>query len=147
MDLTWRRGLKALLADCAHRVALIVVRRVDQRLVRQLQQAPEQRLVLGARVAVLEIRASRAADEQRIAGEHAIGQEIAVGIVGVARRIGDVEAQALDADAVAVCDADRDDFGLGLLAHDGDALGALAERVEPGDVVGVQVCVDGLDQP
>ena len=64
----------------------------------------------------------------------------------MARRIGDVEAEALDADAVAVGDADRHDFGLGLLAHDGDALRALAERVEPRDVVGVQVRVDGLHQ-
>ena len=43
-------------------------------------------------------------------------------------------------------DADRHDFGLGLLTHDGDALRALAERVEPGDVIGVQVRVDGLHQ-
>ena len=136
----------ALLANGAHRVALIVVRRIDQRLVGQLQKASEQRLVLRARIAVLEIRASGAADQQRIAGEHAVGQKIAVGIVGVARRIGDVEGQAFDADAVAVGDADRHDVGLGLLAHDGDAFRALAERLEPGDVVGVQMRVDGLDQ-
>jgi hypothetical protein len=123
---TWRRVEGALFADGAHRVALIVVRRIDQCLVRQLQQAPEQRLVLRARVAVLEIGAAGAADQQRIAGEHAVGQEIAVGIVGVARGIGDVEGQAFDAAAVAVGDADRHHVCLGLLAHDGEAFRALA---------------------
>ena len=61
-------------------------------------------------------------------------------------RIGDVEGQAFDADAVAVGDADRHDVRLGLLAHDGEAFRALAERLEPGDVVGVEMGVDGLDQ-
>ena len=33
-----------------------------------------------------------------------------------------------------------------LLAHDRDAMGAVAQRTQPGDVVGVQMGVDGLDQ-
>ena len=35
---------------------------------------------------------------------------------------------------------------LALLAHHGDAMRAVAQRAEPGDVVGVQVRVDRLDQ-
>ena len=35
---------------------------------------------------------------------------------------------------------------LALLAHHGDAVGAVAQRAEPGDVVGVQVRVHSLDQ-
>ena len=35
---------------------------------------------------------------------------------------------------------------LGLLAHHGDAVRAVAQRTEPGDVVGVQVGVDRLHQ-
>ena len=63
---------RLLLADGADGVALVVVRRKDHRLVRQLQELAEDRLVLRARIAVLEIRAAGAADEQRVAGEHAV---------------------------------------------------------------------------
>src|SRR6185312_9298534 len=48
--------------------------------------------------------------------------------------------------AVALGDPHGDDVGVGLFAHHGDAVGAIAQRAEPGDVVGVQVGVDGLDQ-
>ena len=70
----------------------------------------------------------------------------AVGIVGVAGRVEHVEAHALDLELVAFGDAHRDHVGLGLLAHHGDAMGAVAQRAEPGDVVGVQMRVDRLDQ-
>ena len=40
----------------------------------------------------------------------------------------------------------RHHVGLGVLAHHGDAMGAVAQRAEAGDVVGVQMGVDGLDQ-
>ena len=62
-----------LLADGRDRVALIVVRRIDQRLLGQLEQAPEQRLVLRPRIAVLEVGAAGAPDQQRVAGEHPVG--------------------------------------------------------------------------
>ena len=42
------------------------------RLLGELQQATEERVVLRARVAVLEIGPAGAADEQRIAGEDAV---------------------------------------------------------------------------
>ena len=89
------------LADGADRVAFVIVRGKDQRLFREPHQAL-QAFVLGAGVAVLEIGAAGAADEQRVAGEHAIAEMEAVGIVGVAGRVEHVEAQALDAELVAV---------------------------------------------
>ena len=64
----------------------------------------------------------------------------------MARRIGDVEADALDAEPVAVGDAHRHDVDAGLLAHHGDAARAVAQRAETGDVVGMQVGVDRLHQ-
>ena len=60
------------LADGRDGIALVVVRRIDQRLVGQLQQLAEDRIVLRARIAVLEIGAAGAADEQRVAGEHPV---------------------------------------------------------------------------
>ena len=133
------------LADRADRVAFVIVRGKDQRLFRQPHQAL-QALVLGAGIAVLEIGAAGAADEQRVAGEHPIAEMEAVGIVGVAGRVEHIEAQALDAELVAVGDPHRHDVDLALLAHHGDAAGAVAQRAQAGDVVGVQMRVDRLHE-
>ena len=54
---------------------------------------------------------------------------------------------AFDADVVAFGDAHGDDVGLGVLAHHGDAMGAIAQRAESGDVIGVQMRVHGFHQP
>ena len=61
-------------------------------------------------------------------------------------RVEHVEAQAFDFDAVAFGNAHRDDVGFGVLAHHRDAMGAVAQRAEPGDVIGMQMGVDRLDQ-
>ena len=135
-----------LLADGGDGVALVVVGGEHERVLRQLQQLAEQRLVLRPRAAVLEIGASRAADQQRVAGEDAVTGEEAVGIVGVARRVEHVERQALDGELVALAHAHGDHVDLGILAHHGDAMRAVAQRAEPGDVVGMDVRVHGLDQ-
>ena len=135
-----------LLADGADRVALVVVARIDQRLVGQRQQLVEQRVVGGTGVAVLEIGAAGAADQQGVAGEHPVRHQIAVGLIGVAGRIDRLEADALDIDVVAVRDADRDHVRPAFLAHHGGTAGAVAQRAEAGDVVGVHVGVERLDQ-
>src|SRR3954471_18099944 len=72
---------RLLLANRADRIAFVVVGWEDQGLVWQLQQLAKKRLVLRARVAVLEIRSSRPPDQQRIPREHPIQQEEAVGII------------------------------------------------------------------
>ncbi len=64
----------------------------------------------------------------------------------MARRIGDVQTDPLDAEPVAVGDAHRHHIDAGLLAHNGDAARAVAQRAEAGDVVGVQMGVDRLHQ-
>ena len=43
--------------------------------------------------------------------------------------------------------AHRDDVGLGLLAHHRHALRTVAQRAEAGDVIGMEVRVDRLNQP
>ena len=79
-------------------------------------------------------------------GEDAVAQEEAVGIVGVPGRVEHVERQALDSQLVALRHAHGDDIDPRLLAHHGDAVRAVAKRAEAGDVVGVDVSVDRLDQ-
>ncbi len=140
------RIVALLLADGGHRVAFVVVRGKHQGLVGQPQQFAEQRFILRARVAVLEIGAPGAADQQRVAGKDAVAHQEAVGIVGVAGRVEHVHADAFDGELVAFGKPHRDDVGLGVLAHDGDAMRAVAQRAQAGDVVGVQMRVDGLDQ-
>src|SRR6516162_5393558 len=64
-DFTCRRGLNIFSSDGRDRFALVVVGRENHGLVGQTQQLVEDRIVLRARVAVLEIGAAGAADEQR----------------------------------------------------------------------------------
>ena len=64
----------------------------------------------------------------------------------MAGRVDHVEDEPLDGELVAVGKPHRHHVGLGLLAHHGDAMGFVAQRAEPGDVVGVHVGVDRLDQ-
>ncbi|MEY9287543.1 hypothetical protein ABH979_000617 [Bradyrhizobium ottawaense] len=90
--------------------------------------------------------AAGAADQQRVAGEDAVAHQVGIGIVGVAGRVHHVERQALDRHLVAVGDPHRHNVGLGLVAHHGHAMGAVAQLAEAGDVVGMQMGVDRLDQ-
>ena len=140
------RVARLLLADGADGVALVVVGGVDEGVVGELEQALEQGVVLGARVAVLEVGASGAPDEQGIAGEDALAEHEAQGVVGVARGVEHVEADALHLDAVAVRHPHRDDVHRAALSHHRDAPAPVAQRAEPGDVIGVDVGVYRLDQ-
>ncbi len=64
----------------------------------------------------------------------------------MAGRVEHIERHALDRELVPFRKPHRHDVDLALLAHDGDAMGAVAQRAEPGDVIGVQVGVDRLDE-
>ena len=66
------RLVRLLFPDRADRVALIVVAGIDERVVGQLQKLVEQRVISVPWIAVLEVRPARAADEQSVAGEHAV---------------------------------------------------------------------------
>src|SRR6478735_7875321 len=55
-----------------------------------------------------------------------------------------VERQPLDRQPVAIRKTHRDDIGLGLLAHHRDAMRMVTKRTEPGDMVSVQMRVDGF---
>ncbi len=135
------------LADGGDGVALVVMGGKHQGFIGQLQQPVEDRIVLRPRAAVLEIGAAGAADQKRIAGENAVAHQKTVGIVGMAGRVHHIQRDALDRHLVALGNPHRDHVGLALLAHDGDAVGAVAQLAQARDVVGVQVGVHRLDQP
>ena len=66
----------------------------------------------------------------------------------MAGRIKHIEADALDrGQLIALGNTHGDDVGLGLFAHDGDAMGAVAQSAEAGDVIGMQMGVDGFNKP
>ncbi len=140
------RVVGPFLADRADRVALVVVGRVDQRILGQLEQLVEDRVVGGVGVAVLEIGPAGSADQQSIAGENTVGQPEAVGIVRMAGGLDDVQADALDLDLVALADPHRHHVDLAALAHNGDAAGQVTQGCEAGHVVGMGMGVDRLDQ-
>ena len=62
------------------------------------------------------------------------------------RRIEYIEAHAFDSELVAFSEPHRNDVGFGLLAHDGDAMGAVTQCTKPGNVIGVQVSIDRFNQ-
>ena len=64
----------------------------------------------------------------------------------MARRVHHVERHAFDRHSVAVGHPHRHHIGLALVAHDGDAVGAVAQFAETGDVIGMKVGVDRLDE-
>ena len=115
IDLTWRRGLKRLLlADGGDRVALVVVRRIDQRLVRQLAAAGRRSTSYCARGSPFwkSVR-----PVPRISSVSPVntrsGHDEAVGIVGVAGRVDARRARALDGELLAVGEPHRHHVGLG----------------------------------
>src|SRR5262252_5724658 len=64
----------------------------------------------------------------------------------MAGRIEHIEAQAFNIDAVAFHHAHGHNVRMGLLAHDCDAMGAVAQIAKPSDVVGMQMRIYRLDQ-
>ena len=136
----------ALLPDGADGVAFVVVGREDLGFLGKLQQFVEQAVVLGAGVTVLEIGPPGAADQQRVPGEDAVGHQETIAVVGMAGGVEHIEAEPLDGQLVAFGDAHRNDVDIALLTHDGDAAGAVAQGAKAGDVVGVEVGVDGFDK-
>ena len=57
-----------------------------------------------------------------------------------------IEADAFNVELVAIGQAQRDHIGLGVLAHHGHAAGPVPQRTQPGDVVGMEMGVDRLDE-
>ena len=55
--------------------------------------------------------------------------------------------QSRDPDALALGDPHGDDVGVRLLAHDRDAVRAVAQRAEAGNMISVQMRIDGFDEP
>src|SRR5262249_14991321 len=64
----------------------------------------------------------------------------------MAGRIEHIEAQAFNIDAVAFHHAHGHNVRMGLLAHDCDAMGAVAQIAKPSDVFGMTMRIYRLDQ-
>src|SRR4249919_1343059 len=62
----------------------------------------------------------------------------------MSRCIDGVERHTLNRQSVAIRQTHRDDVSLCLLAHDRNAMRMVTQCAEPGDVVCMQMCVDGL---
>jgi hypothetical protein len=120
--------------------------RIDQRIVGQGEQLGEDRIIGGARIAALKIGPPGAPDQQGIAGENAVVHAEAIGIDGVARRVKHLQPDALDGYHIAVVHAHRGDIDRRFGAHHGNAFGAVAKRPHGGDVIGMDMGIDGLDQ-
>src|SRR5262249_326375 len=132
-----------LFFDAGHRETAIVVRRIEQAPGRQTQDLAPHRAVHGPGVALLEIGASAAADQQAVAGErHALVVEhIRDATLRVSRRGAHLEIALAELHAIAVSQIA---VGPGRAAGCGDAdLAAATFPEEPraGDVVSVHMRV------
>src|SRR5215207_1931714 len=120
--------------------------RIDERVVRKLEQLVEYRVVLRTRITILEIGAASATNEQRVASEHPVVHEKTIGVVCVARCVEDIKRDALDRELVPFVDAHGDDINVALLAHYRDAMGTIPQRAKPSDMIGMKMAVDGLHE-
>ena len=125
-------------------MALVVVRRVDDGVVREGEDLRVNALVEPVRAALLEVRAAATPDENGVAGEHHVVAHVREAPVGVAWGGPHLQEHGSELDPVAVPDLDvrlrtrcggydRPDLGSSSL----DGAGA-------GDVIGVAVGVDGV---
>ena len=147
----FRRHLKpgvvvAFLGDRADHITLIIMGRIHQSFVRQLEQLVENGIVLSGRAAVLKIRSASSADKQCIAGKHPVTHQETVGIICVSRRVHHIESQSFDVDPIAFGHPHRDHIHTALFAHDRDALRAVAQLAQPRDVVSMDMGIHGLNE-
>ena len=68
-------------------------------------------------------------------------------MVGMCGSVHHTETYAMDPGRFAVSDRHRGHVGLCLLAHHGGAIGTVAHLAKSGDVIGMKIRGDGLDQP
>jgi hypothetical protein len=105
------RIVALLLADAAHGHAVIVMRGVDQRPFRQLQQASKQAVILGTAIPVLEIGTTSATDKRRVAGQHTVWQHEAVPAIRVARCIDRLVIDIIQVERLAIAKAGTQTVG------------------------------------
>ena len=121
---------------------LVVVGRVDRELGRQREQAAEEAVVQLLGVAGRQIGAPGGADEQRVAGQHAVGQHETDRVVGVPGGVQHPQAQLADDDALAVVDAQVDERRRALAVHDHRHAELPRQALAAGEVIGVGVGVE-----
>mmetsp|Transcript_2936 Transcript_2936/g.13233 ORF Transcript_2936/g.13233 Transcript_2936/m.13233 type:complete len:424 (-) Transcript_2936:16-1287(-) len=133
-----------LLADGAAPVPFVVVRRVDDRVVRKGEDLGVHAVVELLRAAPLEVRPPASPDQNRVAGEHHVLEDVREAPVGVSRGRPHLKDQRAELDPVAVPDLDVRRRA-GCRGDDGLDLGAgRLDGARAGDVIGVAVGVDGV---
>ncbi len=121
--------------------ALVVVRRIDERRARQLQQLVEQAVEQRVRVARRQIGASGAADEQRVAREHPVFHHQAHRVAGMAGRVQRLQAQLPGDEHIPVVHPERGVGGRAQAVHDHRSIHQLAELMAGGEMIGMRVGV------
>ena len=136
----------ALLVDSGDSAAFVVVGRIDEGRAGEGEQLAVDGAVELVRVALLEVGAPAAADEEGVAGERhgAVAEHEADAARGVAGGLEDGEPVGAEVELVAVLDEDVGAANAGALGDDRGGADALAQRAEGGDVIGVQVGIEGI---
>ncbi len=144
------RVVRPLLRHRRHGAATVVVRRKEKARIGQREDLPDDRAIKDVCTAVLEVAATGAADQQRVAGE---GQTLVVehqrhAAVGVARRGAHLQVAAAERDAIAVIERQVDTLDRRLVAprDRNAAAGGLLHHPGAGDVVGMAVRIHRDDE-
>src|SRR3954453_8028996 len=127
--MTEPRVAALLVADAALFATLVVVRGKHPRVVWPWEQPLGHRVPQLAGVAALKVGASARADEQRIAGEHAIAEVVADAFGGVTGRRDDFEDERADRAPIAAGDAQRVARDGAVAWHDRPRATPFGERV------------------
>ena len=139
------RVVGALLPHSRHRAALVVVAGVEQALFRQREDLVVNGAIQSPGVAALEVCATTTAHKEGVAGEGpgAVVGDIREAARGVARRGAHLQGLPTEGDHVAVAD-EHIGVGPGVAAHHRLGAGLGAQEARAGDVVGVNVGVQGV---
>ena len=128
-----------LLAYAADAPTLVVVGRVDQRLVRQREQLFGDAVVHLHRAALLEVGAAAGIDHQRVAGEQPVAPQVAQAAQRVPRRCDDVYRLAAERQRIAIIQQPVITRCAAVLGDHRGGAGMLPKCLRTGDVVGMHM--------
>ena len=143
------RVVQLLLADAGDGQAAVVMPGIDQAALRQREDLLAHRAEQRARVAILEVGAAAAADEERIAGERhrAVVEHVAHAAAGVAGGRARFEAGCAKTDLLPGLEVAVGALRAARARHGDAAAEPLLQQPGAGDVVGVQMRLQRPRQP
>ena len=132
------------LANAAAGATLVVMGRIHRTIIRQAEQLFGNGVEQRAGVALLEVAAAAAADQQGVAGEDhgLVGQHITHATVGMARSGTGLQFDTLHTKALTMVQGQVDMFCLNHPGRGDLAAGVLFEQPGGGDVIGMGMGVD-----